>query len=76
MIFVILILQILTNFDSCLLTPVICVARVDVGVVLLSCCYLQYAKYITVCYLLCLYVILFLYLCDPLVYRVFHDFRA
>lgn len=56
-----------TNFDNCLLTPVICVARMDVSVVLLSCCYLQYAKYIIVCYLLCFcaYMLFAFYTYEP-----------
>jgi hypothetical protein len=58
----------LTYFDSCLLTRVICVARMDVGMLLSSCYYLQYAKYIIVCLIVVfVIVIFFLYLHTPFV---------
>jgi hypothetical protein len=57
-----------TNFDTCLLMRVMCVARMDVNMVLLSCYYLQYAKYIIVCSFVffCIYIFFLFILTCPI----------
>jgi hypothetical protein len=58
MIFVIINFKNFGKFLYFLLTRVICIARMDVGMVLLTCYYLQYGKYIIVC----LFVMFFVYM--------------